>query len=153
MPPFARKSTAQVGDAEDRSVAQLEGYLVDWQGLLRGHVRQAQQVLRRLVKGRLTFTPHAGTFGKRPFYSFEGVGTYRPLIPQSSLLSQLTTATRPSGNWRERVAPVTWYEPTSAGVPEVVVLVDPLQFATLPLPLQFTFVFEFEFEYPGTTYV
>jgi hypothetical protein len=35
---------------------QLNAYLRDWQTLLRGHVYQAQQVLRRLVKGRLTFT-------------------------------------------------------------------------------------------------
>src|SRR5262249_4344962 len=31
----------------------LDEYVADWQKLLRGHVRQAQQILRRLVKGRL----------------------------------------------------------------------------------------------------
>src|SRR4051812_44410364 len=35
---------------------QLHGYLKDWQKLLLGHVGQAQQVLRRLIIGRLTFT-------------------------------------------------------------------------------------------------
>jgi hypothetical protein len=34
---------------------QLDGYLVDWRGLLRANVEQGQQILRRLVKGRLTF--------------------------------------------------------------------------------------------------
>jgi hypothetical protein len=38
---------------------QLESYLVDWRGLLRGHVYQAQQILRRLVIGRLTTTPQS----------------------------------------------------------------------------------------------
>lgn len=36
---------------------QLGGYLADWRGLLMGHVQQAQQVLRRLIVGRLVFTP------------------------------------------------------------------------------------------------
>jgi len=53
----------------------LEGYLVDWQGLLLGHVRQAQQVLRRLVVGRLTFTPN-----RHGYYTFQGRGTVRPLL-------------------------------------------------------------------------
>lgn len=53
----------------------LDGYLRDWQRLLRGQVRQGQQILRRLIKGRLTFTPEAGGH-----YSFAGVGTVRPLL-------------------------------------------------------------------------
>ena len=53
----------------------LNAYLRDWQKLLRGHVYQAQQVLRRLVKGRLTFTPTSnGT------YKFCGVGTVQPVL-------------------------------------------------------------------------
>jgi site-specific DNA recombinase len=54
---------------------QLKDYLRDWQGLLLGHVGQAQQVLRRLVVGRLTFTPQKGGF-----YAFKGIGTVRPLL-------------------------------------------------------------------------
>lgn len=54
---------------------QLNGYLRDWQGLLLGHVGQAQQVLRRLVIGRLVFTPQEGGF-----YKFSGKGTVRPLL-------------------------------------------------------------------------
>jgi hypothetical protein len=46
---------------------QLRSYLVDWQGLLRANVQQGQQVLRRLVKGRITFSPHAGGY-----YTFSG---------------------------------------------------------------------------------
>jgi hypothetical protein len=52
----------------------LRSYLADWQKLLRGHVHQAQQVLRRLIVGRLTFTP------KGKHYTFTGVGTVKPLL-------------------------------------------------------------------------
>ncbi len=55
--------------------ARLESYLRDWRKLLRGHVYQAQQVLRRLVKGRLTFTPTADGH-----YKFCGVGTVQPVL-------------------------------------------------------------------------
>ena len=47
----------------------LEAYLHDWQGLLKGHVHQAQQVLRRLIVGRLTFAPTAAGY-----YTFSGKG-------------------------------------------------------------------------------
>ncbi|MEE8146888.1 MAG: hypothetical protein V3T24_04740, partial [Longimicrobiales bacterium] len=45
------------------------------QGLLRGHVHQGQQVLRRLIVGRLTFAPTADGY-----YTFTGKGTVRPLL-------------------------------------------------------------------------
>ena len=48
--------------------------MADWRKLLRGHVHQAQQVLRRLIVGRLTFTP------KGKHYAFAGVGTVKPLL-------------------------------------------------------------------------
>jgi hypothetical protein len=60
--------------------AQLESYLTDWQGLLRGHVYQAQQILRRLIKGRLTMTPQQPSGFGRPYYAFAGCGTVRPLL-------------------------------------------------------------------------
>lgn len=53
----------------------LSGYLGDWQGLLRANVQQGQQILRRLIVGRLTFTPK-----KAGYYTFEGKGTLRPLL-------------------------------------------------------------------------
>ena len=40
-----------------------------------GHVGQAQQVLRRLIIGRLTFTPHTDGY-----YAFSGKGTVQPLL-------------------------------------------------------------------------
>ena len=42
--------------------AKLERYLTDWQGLLRGSVQQGQQILRRLIVGRLTFTPQEAEY-------------------------------------------------------------------------------------------
>lgn len=53
----------------------LRGYLADWQKLLSGHVHQAQQIVRRLVKERLTMTPQTDGF-----YTFSGTGTVRPLL-------------------------------------------------------------------------
>jgi hypothetical protein len=53
---------------------QLDAYLVDWRELLRANVEQGQQILRRLVKGRLTFMPRAD------HYEFTGIGTVRPVI-------------------------------------------------------------------------
>ncbi len=53
----------------------LERYLHDWQGLLRGHVHQGQQVLRRLIVGRLNFVPT-----EDGYYTFSGTGTVQPLL-------------------------------------------------------------------------
>ena len=68
-----RAPTPTVRPADVRQ--QLLAYVSDWRGLLKGHVGQAQQILRRLVKGRLTFTPQADGS-----YTFEGTGTVRPLL-------------------------------------------------------------------------
>lgn len=54
---------------------QLRRYISDGQSLLRSQVPQAQQILRRLVVGRLTFTPHADGY-----YTFSGKGTAKPLL-------------------------------------------------------------------------
>jgi site-specific DNA recombinase len=52
----------------------LERYLVDWRGLLRANVAQGQQALRRLIDGRLTFTPTG------EYYAFRATGTIAPLL-------------------------------------------------------------------------
>jgi hypothetical protein len=77
----ARLETAPKPELNSAAVrAQLESYLVNWQRLLRGHVYQAQQILRRLVVGRITMTPQkVGGFGKS-YYSFAARGTMRPLL-------------------------------------------------------------------------
>jgi hypothetical protein len=53
---------------------QLEGYLTNWRGLLRSNVTQGQQALRRLIDGRLTFTPRGD------YYEFRGIGTVEPVL-------------------------------------------------------------------------
>ena len=68
----------------------VRGYLDDWQGLLRGHVRQAQQVLRRFIVGRLT--PN-----RRGYYTFEGRGTVRPLL--AGVVRNL--ASLPPASWNQ----------------------------------------------------
>jgi hypothetical protein len=74
----ARQPQTQFDSASIR--AQLESYISDLQGLLRGHVYQAQQVLRRLIRGRIAMTPkHVGGFGKS-YYTFAARGTIQPLV-------------------------------------------------------------------------
>jgi len=73
----ARRATVQAPRAPFDPAAvrrQLEGYLVDWRKLLRANVQQGQQVLRRLIKGRLRLTTKDG------YYEFANVGVTRPLI-------------------------------------------------------------------------
>jgi DNA invertase Pin-like site-specific DNA recombinase len=53
---------------------QLERHLVDWRGLLRANVEQGQQALRRLIDGRITFTP------RDDHYEFRGTGTVQPML-------------------------------------------------------------------------
>jgi hypothetical protein len=52
----------------------LQRYVVDWRGLLRANVAQGQQALRRLIEGRLTFTPLSDHYG------FRGTGTIKPVL-------------------------------------------------------------------------
>ena len=56
----------------------LEGRIHDWRGLLRRRAAQGQQILRKLIDGRLLLTPHAD---KTPaYYEFEGTGTLTGLL-------------------------------------------------------------------------
>ena len=56
----------------------LESRLGDWRGLLRRHTAQGQQILRRLLVGRLTFTPTEDETGR--YYAFHGTGTLTKLV-------------------------------------------------------------------------
>ena len=55
--------------------AKLKSYVSDYRKLLRGYVPQMQQILRRLIVGKLTFTPLLNGD-----YQFRGRGTVRPLL-------------------------------------------------------------------------
>ena len=55
--------------------AKLRSYVADYRKLLREHVPQMQQILRRLIVGKLTFTPKLNGD-----YEFAGKGTVRPLL-------------------------------------------------------------------------
>jgi hypothetical protein len=58
--------------------AQIEERLRDWRSLLRRHAEQGQQLLRRLIVGRLVVTPEADAEGR--FYRFKGQGTLSRLL-------------------------------------------------------------------------
>ena len=72
---------------------QLQGYLKDWQRLLMGHVGQAQQVLRRLIIGRLTFTPHADGY-----YAFSEKDTVEPVL--WGIVRKLASPTGTAEGWQ-----------------------------------------------------
>ena len=56
----------------------LKKRILEWQGLLRRRATQGQQILRKLIDGRLTMTPHAQE--NTPYYVFEGTGTLTGLL-------------------------------------------------------------------------
>jgi hypothetical protein len=68
---------AQVGRLD---LAQLERtareFLTDWQGLLAGQPVQARQMLKKLLEGRLVFTPTADS----TTVEFRGTGVLDPVL-------------------------------------------------------------------------
>jgi site-specific DNA recombinase len=62
----------------------LRGYLDNWRALLCKHAAQARQIVRKLVDGRLVFTPKndAGV----PYYEFRGQGNLGRLLEGAALL-------------------------------------------------------------------
>jgi hypothetical protein len=68
----------------------LNGYVADWQRLLRANVAQGQQALRRLIDGRLTLTPHGD------HYAFRAVGTFEPVL--GGVVHKLASPTG-TGEW------------------------------------------------------
>ena len=59
--------------------AKLETILDGWRDPLTGDVAQARQVLRKVLDGRLMFTPFTGTDGA-PMYKFTGRGLLDPIV-------------------------------------------------------------------------
>ena len=70
-----RRGAANDALDADAVCAKLRSYVADYRKLLRGHVPQMQQILRRLIVGKLTFTPKLNGD-----YEFVGRGTVRPLL-------------------------------------------------------------------------
>ena len=66
----------------------MHGYVKDWKHLLRANVQQGQQVLRRLIKGRLRFEP------RDDYYVFTGTGTLGPVVG-----SDLIHKVHPGSQW------------------------------------------------------
>jgi hypothetical protein len=57
---------------------ELGARLKDWRGLLQRHAMQANQILRRLIVGRLTLTPQEDERGR--YYAFRGTGTIQKVL-------------------------------------------------------------------------
>jgi len=68
--------------------ARLSGYIADLKATLAGETRQAQALLRRLIRGRLEFSPQ-----KDGSYRFTGNGTVEPVL--SGLILIVASPTRP----------------------------------------------------------
>jgi hypothetical protein len=75
--------------------AELRARLADWRGLLQRHPREARQILRKLLLGRLTFTPEEKD-GER-FYRFTGQVTLGRLLAGEILSTVSKTVVTPGG--------------------------------------------------------
>ena len=101
----ARSTIASMPDLRTAR-AQLEERLGEWRALLRAHVEQAQQLLRRLIDGRLVLTREEDADG--PYYRFRGLGSWW------RLLAGLGPTWRPivAGMRPQMVASPTGFEPS-----------------------------------------
>ena len=72
---LAQAATLDIADVS----AKLGTILDDWRDPLPGDVAQARQVLRKLLEGRLVFTPTTATDGT-PVYEFTGRGVLDPIV-------------------------------------------------------------------------
>ncbi len=75
---------------EARLERDLRGRLTDWQGLLHRQLPVARQMLRKLMVGRLVFTPDPAT----RTYSFAGKATFDSLLTGIVLTKVLVSPTR-----------------------------------------------------------
>ncbi len=57
---------------------ELRGHLEDWRGLLRRQVSQPRQILRKVLDGKLVFTPRQDERGR--YYEFKGTATLGHLL-------------------------------------------------------------------------
>jgi site-specific DNA recombinase len=69
--------------------AQLRKRLEDWRGLLRRRPQQGQQILQRLIRGRITFMPQQSERGR--YYAFRATGTLTKLL--SGLVQNVASPT------------------------------------------------------------
>ncbi len=58
----------------------LEHHLANWRGLLQRHIQQARQIVSKLLRERLVFTPRTDPNTGARYYEFAGVGRMEPLL-------------------------------------------------------------------------
>jgi hypothetical protein len=71
-----RRRAAQLSGTDEALWRDIAGRLTDWQGLLERQPVQARQILRKLLHGRLVFTPLADLGG----YEIQGEASYGKLL-------------------------------------------------------------------------
>lgn len=76
---------------------ELRGRLDDWRGLLRRHVAQGRQILRKLLETPLTFTPVIDR--EQRYYRFEARVRFDRLIAGLTLPQVLASPTGTVGRW------------------------------------------------------
>ena len=70
---------AQVSQIDEADMGrELRGILLGWRELLAKHTPQARQILRKLLDGRLSFTPRKEN--GVPYYEFTGKGVLDPIL-------------------------------------------------------------------------
>lgn len=75
--------------------AELRARLADWRALLQRHPREARQILRKLLVGRLVFSPETNETGR--FYRFTGQATLGRLLAGEVLSKLSISVVTPAG--------------------------------------------------------
>src|SRR5207244_2019207 len=84
-------------DSKKRLHDALQTRLADWRGLLRDELVKARQLLRKLVNGRIKFTPEP----EQKRYRFEGRAVYGRLL--EGVVGQNSWCPRGDSNTRHAV--------------------------------------------------
>jgi hypothetical protein len=80
---------------------QLRGKLEEWRSLLRRHVPQARQVLKKLLSGPIRFTPHRE--GGERYYTFIAQLNLGKLLAGTACAITVASPTGTAGGWPLRV--------------------------------------------------
>jgi hypothetical protein len=80
--------------------------LTDWQGLLRREPQHSRQILKKLLLGKLVFTPKTNETGR--FYEFAGKGTLTEILAGTTCTKGLVSPGGPNRAWTFEIAGLTF---------------------------------------------